>query len=83
MLNYIKSISIFLILQLGICFCADLSAVDILEKSIRRLDGVDHSLFIDATTKPGAVDLPPIVHSRFGMSCPRIKHDNTGSRCHP
>tara|TARA_Y100000588_G_C14191178_1_gene898065 strand:+ start:892 stop:1632 length:741 start_codon:yes stop_codon:yes gene_type:complete len=50
MLNYIKSISIFLILQLGICFCADLSAVDILEKSIRRLDGVDHSLFIEATT---------------------------------
>ena len=50
MRNYMKSILIFLILQLGICFPSDISAVDILEKSIRRLDGIDHSISVDVTT---------------------------------
>ena len=50
MLNYAKSISIFLILQLGICFSSEISALEILEKSIRNLDGVDHSISLDITT---------------------------------
>ena len=50
MRNYMKSILIFLILQLGICFPSELSPLEILEKSIRRLDGIDHSLSVDVTT---------------------------------
>ena len=50
MLNYAKSISIFLILQLAICFSSEISASEILEKSIRRLDGIDHSISAGVTT---------------------------------
>ena len=50
MQNYIKSISIYLILQLSICFASEITSVDILERSIRRLDGVDHLINVDITT---------------------------------
>ena len=36
MLNYTKSISIFLILQLAICFSSDMPGSKILEKAISR-----------------------------------------------
>ena len=47
MRNYIKSISIFLILQLGISYSADELGVNLLEKSIRRLDGIDHTINVN------------------------------------
>lgn len=50
MLNYTKSISIFLILQLAICFSSDIPGSKILEKAIKRLDGIDHTISVDVTT---------------------------------
>ena len=47
---YIQSISIFLIIQLGICISSEISASNLLEKSIKRLDGTDYSINIDLTT---------------------------------
>ena len=47
---YIQSISIFLIIQLGICISSEISASNLLEKSIKRLDGIDYSINVDLTT---------------------------------
>tara|TARA_B100002052_G_scaffold127071_1_gene116695 strand:- start:4683 stop:5420 length:738 start_codon:yes stop_codon:yes gene_type:complete len=56
MRNYVKSISIFLILQLSICFSSEISGLEVLENSIRRLDGVDHSISVDVVTSKKGED---------------------------
>ena len=50
MLNFTKTISIFLILQLGICFSTEITGPEILEKSIKRMDGIDHIISVEAST---------------------------------
>ena len=50
MRKYIQSISILLILQLAICADA-LSPNQILEKAIKRMDGIDHQMTIKIKSK--------------------------------
>ena len=84
MLNYAKSISIFLILQLGICFSSEISALEILEKSIRSLDGVDHSISLDITTSkkgddPKTKELNLSVHWSADKNIYKMMHLEEGS----
>ena len=56
MRKYIQSISILLILQLAICAEA-LSPSQILEKAIKRMDGIDHQMTIKIQSKDTSISL--------------------------